>query len=78
MTSIQRTTFEVAPAANGWLVIRHGFGRDSTHPTKDAAVARAVKLARGRKPSELMIRRLDGSIQETRLYGSDPERLLQL
>lgn len=78
MTSMQRTTFEVAPAAHGWIVVRHGIGRDSTHPTKDAAVARAVKLARGRKPSELIIRRQDGSIQETRLYGSDPERLIKL
>lgn len=78
MTAIQRITFEVAPAGRGWLVTRQGFDRDSTHATKDAAVQRAVKLARGRQPSELIIRRLDGSIQETRIYGQDPERLLGL
>ncbi len=77
MTSIERTTFEVAPADHGWIVVRHGMGRDSTHPTKDVALARAVKLARRRQPSELIIRRLDGSIQETRLYGADPEKLLR-
>ena len=78
MTSIHRTTFEVAPAARGWIVTREGFGRDSTHPTKDAAISRAMKLARDRQPSELIIKRQDGSVQETRHYGSDPERLIKL
>jgi hypothetical protein len=78
MTAIHRTTFEVAPAAHGWIVSREGIGRDSTHPTKQAALARAVKLARGRQPSELIIKRQDGSVQETRFYGSDPERLIKL
>ena len=78
MTAIHRTTFEVAPSATGWIVSREGMGRDSTHPTKQAALGRAVKLARGRQPSELVIRRQDGSIQETRYYGSDPEKLLKL
>lgn len=78
MARIQRTTIEVHWGQKGWAVERAGFGRDSTHPTKDAAVQRGVKLARGRQPSELIIRRLDGSIQETRYYGADPERLLKL
>jgi len=78
MTAIQRITFEVAPVTGGWAVTRHGFARDSTHARKEAAVRRAVKLARARQPSELIIRRLDGSIQETRVYGQAPERLLGL
>ena len=78
MTAIQRTTFEVAPTSAGWIVTRAGFGRDSTHPTKDAAIKRAVRLARDREPSELVIHRRDGSIQETRSYGSDPERLVRI
>ena len=77
MSPIQRTKFEVAPAGHGWIVTRHGLGRDSTHNTKEAAVQRAVKLARGRQPSELIIRRQDGSMQETRQYGSDPRRMLK-
>ena len=76
--AIQRTTFEVAPGERGWSVTRVGFARDSTHQTKDAAVRRGVAMARGRQPSELVIRRQDGSIQETRYYGSDPERLIKL
>ena len=74
---MKRTSFEVSPSPGGWIVDRVGLGRDSTHPTKEVAVARAVKLARGRQPSELVIRKQDGSIQETRTYGSDPERLLK-
>lgn len=76
--AIQRTTFEVAPGEQGWTVTRKGFARDSTHATKDAAIKRAVRLAHARKPSELVIQRLDGSIQETRYYGSDPDRLIKI
>jgi hypothetical protein len=68
---MKRTLIEVAPANSGWIVTRHGFGRDSTHTTKEAATKRAVKLARDKQPSELTIRRTDGSIQDTRTYGSD-------
>ena len=72
------TRIEVAPGDSGWIVTRDGFGRDSTHLTKDAATKRAVKLAREKQPSELTIRRADGSIQETRTYGSDIKRILNL
>ncbi|MGQ0562232.1 MAG: DUF2188 domain-containing protein [Gemmatimonadota bacterium] len=75
---IKRTRFEVAPGDHGWIVERDGFGRDSTHPTKSAALQRAVQLAHGRQPSDLVIRRQDGSIQEIRSYGADPKRILKL
>lgn len=68
---MKRTRIEVAASGNGWIVSREGFARDSTHPTKDAATRRAVKLAREKQPSELVIRRADGTIQDTRTYGSD-------
>jgi hypothetical protein len=75
---MKRIRIEVAPSGNGWLVTREGFGRDSTHVTKDAATRRGVKLAREKQPSELIIRRGDGTIQDTRQYGSDIERILKL
>lgn len=78
MTPIKRTTFEVTFGDHGWVVLRHGMGRDSTHPTKDAAVQRAAELANAKQPSELVIRRQDGSIQETRLYGAGPEKLFRI
>jgi hypothetical protein len=43
-----------------------------------SAVKRAVLLANERQPSELTIYRQDGSVQEVRTYGADPERLLKL
>jgi hypothetical protein len=68
---MKRTKIEVAMSDQGWVVTREGFGRDSTHTTKAAATRRAVKLARDKQPSELVIRRVDGSIQDTRSYGAD-------
>ena len=76
MTSIKRVRFEVAPGGHGWIVERQGMGRDSTHPTKEGAVQRGVQLARERAPSELVIHRQDGSVQEVRNYGTDPKRML--
>jgi hypothetical protein len=75
---MKRTRIEVTPADNGWTVTREGFGRDSTHQTKDAATRRAVKLARQKQPSELVIYRANGSVQATRLYGGDIDRMLKL
>ena len=43
---MKRTRIEVTATENGWMVMREGFGRDSTHRTKDAATRRGVKLAR--------------------------------
>ena len=77
MTSIKRTRFVVAPADHGWIVEREGMGRDSTHPTKEGAVQRGTQLARERAPSELVIHRQDGSVQEVRNYGTDPKRMLK-
>jgi hypothetical protein len=74
---MKRTKIEVALSDHGWLVTREGFGRDSTHHTKEAAVKRAVKLARTKEPSELVIRRADGTVQNTRTYGSAIERIFQ-
>ena len=75
---MKRTRIEVTPADNGWTVTREGFGRDSTHQTKDAATKRGVKLARQKQPSELVIFRANGSVQVTRLYGGDIDRMLKL
>ena len=68
---MKRTRIEVSAGGNGWTVTRIGFGRDSTHLTKEAALKRAIQLARAKQPSELIIRRTDGSVQETRTYGKD-------
>lgn len=78
MTAIQRTKFEVAHGERGWTVSREGFGVDSTFLTKQAAVKRAVRIAKERQPSELVILRQDGSVQETRTYGADPDKLIKL
>ena len=63
---IDTETLQKAAKETGWIVTREGFGRDSTHQTKDAATRRAVKLARQKQPSELVIHRADGTVQDTR------------
>lgn len=75
--TIQRTRYVVAPGERGWSIIRDGFGLESTHPTKAAAVRKAVTLAHKHEPSELRIHRQNGSVQEVRTYGSDPLRLIR-
>jgi hypothetical protein len=74
---MKRTKIEVALSDHGWLVTREGFGRDSTHHTKESATARAVELARTKQPSELIIRRADGTVQDIRKYGSAIKRIFE-
>jgi len=40
--------------------------------TKRQAVVKAQQMARAAKPSQLIIRRRDGTIQDERTYGADP------
>jgi hypothetical protein len=75
---MKRIRIEVSASGRGWIVTRAGFGRDSTHLTKEAATRRGVQLARSKQPSELIIRRADGTIQDERQYGSDIDRILKL
>ena len=62
---------EVAPQ-KGWEVIdsgRRGAARVTAYPTREAAIAEAARLAGANRPSELVIRRSDGSIQIERSLG---------
>jgi Uncharacterized protein conserved in bacteria (DUF2188) len=61
---------EVAPQ-KGWEVIdsgRKGAAGRRAFPTREAAIAEAAKLAGLNRPSELVIRRTDGSIQIERKF----------
>jgi hypothetical protein len=61
---------EVAPQ-QGWEVIdsgRKGTARKRTFPTREAAIAEGAKVAGANRPSELVIRRNDGSVQIERKF----------
>lgn len=62
--------FTVGPNDDGWYVSRrYRLWADSVHHLKSDAVSRAKELARQKKPSRLIIRRSEGSIQEEREYS---------
>ncbi|MGD8718183.1 MAG: DUF2188 domain-containing protein [Candidatus Zixiibacteriota bacterium] len=58
---------------NLWKVKREGADRaSSTHDTKEEAVDKARELAKNNEPSQIIIHKQDGKIQEERTYGNDP------
>jgi uncharacterized protein YjbJ (UPF0337 family) len=67
----ERTTYYVSTHADGgWKVQAEGTSRaTSVHKTKGAAVANAKELARDRPPSQLLVYRQDGTVQEEQAYG---------
>lgn len=68
-----RTVYEVAPRGVEWTVKKHGDQRPShVEATKAAAVAKGRELGRNNPPSQLLIKRADGTIEEESTYGDDP------
>lgn len=64
--------YHVRPADDGWVLEAEGAKRpESTYQTKRAAVSAARSFAAGKAPSELVIHRADGTIQDRHAY--DPE-----
>ena len=71
MTS--RTVYEVAPRGAEWTVSKRGVDRPiHVESTKAVAVDKAAEIARGNEPSQLLIKRADGTIEDERTYGDDP------
>ena len=56
---------------NRWKV-RHNGTTLSSHVVKDDAVSAGAKAAKANPPSELIICKMDGTIEDKRTYGSDP------
>ena len=69
MTS--RTQFHVVPDGGGWRV-EHGSAVDSTHSTKDDAIAAGRTVAKGSQPSQLVVHNMDGKIETEYTYQDDP------
>ena len=66
----ERTTYYVrAHPAGGWKVQAEGTSKaTSVHKTKDEAVASGKRLARSRPPSQLLVYKQDGGVQEEQTY----------
>lgn len=66
----QPTVYHVAPHEDGWKVEAEGTGRAaSVHGTKDDALAAARDLAKAGEPSQVVVHRMDGTIQTRTSYG---------
>lgn len=67
-----RTVYHVLPASEGWQVKGEGAERSvSHHSTKKEALSAGRELAHGKVPSQLVVHKSDGSIQESWSYDSD-------
>jgi len=68
-----RTLYEVAPRGAEWTVKKRGVDRPlHVESTKAVAVDKAAEIARNDEPSQLLIKRGDGTIEDERTYGNDP------
>jgi poly(hydroxyalkanoate) granule-associated protein len=64
-----RAVFTVEAREEGWGVMK-GDRAVSAHPNKDEAVERARALANEQKPSQLVVLRKDGTVQDTFTYDA--------
>lgn len=66
----ERATWDVSPSEHSWEIKKRGNDRASaTEETKSEAVSRAKEIARNNEPSQVVVRRQDGTVQETFSYG---------
>lgn len=66
-----RKRYDVVPASTNWAVTHLGSVL-STHALKSVAVDAGVRVATANQPSQLVIHRADGTIEDERTYGNDP------
>ncbi len=70
-----RTVYWVSPHGDGWKVQRQGSERPANvYPRKSEAIERGKELAMRRTPSQLMIQRADGTIEDERSYDPYPPK----
>jgi hypothetical protein len=66
-----RKRYNVVPAGTLWQVT-HAGSVLSTHATKEAGINAGVVAAYANQPSQLVIYRANGTIEDERTYGDDP------
>lgn len=67
-----RSVYHVLPATEGWQLKGAGADRAvSNHATKKEALTAGRELAHSKVPSQLVVHKSDGTIQESWTYDSD-------
>ncbi len=65
-------TYHVKKSGDQWAIELEGASRaTSLHATKKEAVSAARDLAAGKRPSQLVIHRVDGTIQDSHTYEKE-------
>ncbi|HET7461649.1 MAG TPA: DUF2188 domain-containing protein [Longimicrobium sp.] len=67
-----RNIYDVSPSGDRWTVKKRGSLTSSTFARKDDAIQHGRTLALANQPSQLVIRRADGTIEKEWTYGDDP------
>lgn len=67
----KRKRYNVVPSGTNWSLTHEGRVL-SNHVLKTEAVNAGVKVAKANAPSQLVIHRADGTIEDERTYGDDP------
>ena len=66
-----RATYHVVPHEEGWAVKKEGADRaTSVHSNKEEALEQGREVARTKEPSQLVVHKKDGTIQDTFAYGA--------
>ncbi len=69
----KRKKYHVTPTDEGWKVKAEASSRaSSTHKTKAEAITRAKELAKAQRLGQVIIHKMDGTIQTEYTYGEDP------
>ncbi|VXB03594.1 DUF2188 domain-containing protein [Aeromicrobium sp. 9AM] len=66
-----RKRYDVVHKVQTWQVT-HAGETLSSHETKDPAIDAGVRVAKANTPSQLLIHRTDGTIEDERTYEDDP------
>lgn len=66
-----RKQFHVVPRGSLWQVT-DAAGVRSNHLNKSDAIDAGVAMAKQNQPSQLLIHRANGTIEDERTYGQDP------
>lgn len=66
-----RNIVRVLPHEREWEITLNK-SREAIYGVKATAIDKAVELAKKNQPSQLLIHRADGTIEDERTYGDDP------
>lgn len=70
---MKRKIYDVYKKGDFWVVqVRGGEQASGTFITKESAVQRAAELGRNHGYAQVVIRKMDGTIESERTYGDDP------